>query len=88
MMAICMTNPMCKINPVDCKDAVNCSCIEEAAQGMLRFVCNAENCPGRKHTNNCNLGSCRYNHNGECGNLEKRKECIDVARLVFCIEDK
>ena len=36
----------------------------------------------------CNLTSCRYNHNGICQNEDKRKECVDVSKLVLCLEDK
>ncbi len=35
---------------------------------------------------NCNLASCRYNKNGKCENEEKRKECVEVAELVLCID--
>ena len=38
--------------------------------------------------NNCNLASCRYNCNGICKNEDKRKECVDVSRLVLCLENK
>lgn len=38
--------------------------------------------------NNCNLASCRYNENGKCTNEEKRKECVDVSKLVLCLEEK
>lgn len=37
--------------------------------------------------NNCHLASCRYNKNGQCTNEDKRKECVDVSRLVLCLED-
>ena len=38
--------------------------------------------------NDCNLASCRYNKNGKCTNEDKRKECVDVSRLVLCLEEK
>lgn len=38
--------------------------------------------------NNCHLVSCRYNRNGICQNEDKRKECIDVSKLVLCLEDR
>lgn len=34
----------------------------------------------------CNLFSCRYNYSGICQNEEKRKECVDVSKLVLCLE--
>lgn len=37
---------------------------------------------------NCNLATCRYNHNGTCQNEEKRKECVEVSKLVLCLEDR
>lgn len=37
--------------------------------------------------NKCNLASCRYNKNGQCANEDKRKECVDVSKLVLCLED-
>lgn len=36
---------------------------------------------------NCNLASCRYNKNGKCENAEKRRECVEVSKLVLCIDD-
>lgn len=36
--------------------------------------------------NNCNLASCRYNQSGQCTSEEKRKECVEVSKLVLCIE--
>lgn len=38
--------------------------------------------------NNCSLASCRYNKNGKCTNEEKRKECVEVSKLVLCLEDR
>lgn len=38
--------------------------------------------------NNCNLTNCRYNANGKCENEEKRKECVEVARKVLCLEGR
>lgn len=36
----------------------------------------------------CHLASCRYNDiNCKCTNEEKRRECVDVSRLVLCIEN-
>ena len=37
---------------------------------------------------NCNLATCRYNRKGICQNEEKRKECVDVSKLVLCISDE
>jgi len=37
---------------------------------------------------NCNLATCRYNHNGIRQNEDKRRECIEVSRLVLCLEDR
>ena len=34
----------------------------------------------------CNLTFCRYNANGKCTNVEKRKECIEVSEKVLCIK--
>ena len=36
----------------------------------------------------CHLASCRYNRKGTCQNEEKRKECVDVSKLVLCLDDK
>lgn len=36
---------------------------------------------------NCNLTTCRYNHNGACQNEEKREECVEVSKKVLCLED-
>lgn len=36
--------------------------------------------------NKCNLASCRYNQNGICQNEDKRKECVEVAMAVLCLE--
>lgn len=38
--------------------------------------------------NECHLASCRYNRNSICQNEDKRKECVDVSKLVLCLEDK
>lgn len=35
---------------------------------------------------NCNLTTCRYNENGKCTNEEKRKECVEVSKLVLCLD--
>ena len=37
---------------------------------------------------NCNLTTCRYNENGKCTNEEKRKECVEVSKLVLCLESE
>lgn len=37
--------------------------------------------------NQCNLSTCRYNHNRICQNEEKHKECVEVSKLVLCLED-
>lgn len=35
----------------------------------------------------CHLASCRYNSEKfHCTNEEKRKECIDVSKLVLCLD--
>ena len=36
--------------------------------------------------NNCNLTTCRYNADGKCTNEEKRKECVEVAEKVLCVD--
>ncbi len=41
-----------------------------------------------KDKKRCNLETCRYNHNGICQNEEKQKECVEVSKLVLCLEDK
>lgn len=38
-------------------------------------------------SSNCNLTTCRYNKDGKCTNEEKRKECVDVARKVLCLDE-
>ena len=35
----------------------------------------------------CHLASCRYNRNGICQNEDKRKECVDVSKMVLCLEE-
>ena len=52
----------------------------ETANNVMNRIANLEN--------NCNLASCRYNENGKCTNEEKRNECVDVSRLVLCLEEK
>lgn len=39
-------------------------------------------------TNNCNLITFRYNQSGTCTNKEKRKECVEVSKMVLCLEDR
>lgn len=34
----------------------------------------------------CNLTFCRYNTDRECTNDEKRKECVEVAEKVLCVD--
>ena len=36
--------------------------------------------------NNCNLTTCRYNADRKCTNEEKREECVEVGKLVLCLE--
>ena len=36
--------------------------------------------------NNCNLTTCRYNADGKCTNEEKREECVEISKLVLCLE--
>lgn len=36
--------------------------------------------------NKCNFSSCRYNRNGIFQNEDKRKECVEVSKLVLCLE--
>ena len=36
----------------------------------------------------CNLTSCRYNTDGKCTNEEKREECVEVSKLVLCLESE
>ena len=43
---------------------------------------------GQIKANNCNLTTCRYNENGKCTNEEKRKECVEVSKLVLCLESE
>ncbi len=38
--------------------------------------------------NKCNLATCRYNQDRICRNEEKRKECVEVSKLVLCLEGK
>lgn len=38
--------------------------------------------------NNCHLANCRYNNGSQCTNEDKRKECVDVSKLVLCLEDR
>lgn len=35
----------------------------------------------------CNFASCRYNQDGICQNENARKECVEVARTVLCLEN-
>lgn len=47
---------------------------------------------GRKsnatENNKCHLASCRYNRNGGCQNKDKQKECVEVVRLVLCLDGR
>lgn len=36
----------------------------------------------------CNLTAFRYNQSGKCTNEEKRKECVEVSKLVLCLEER
>ncbi len=38
--------------------------------------------------NCCHFTTCRYNHDGTCKNDECRKECVEVSKLVLCLEGK
>jgi len=38
----------------------------------------------RQEVNKRNVDTCRYNHSGICQNEEKRKECVEVSKLVLC----
>lgn len=38
--------------------------------------------------NNCNLTTCRYNADGKCTNEENREECVEVSKLVLCLESE
>lgn len=35
----------------------------------------------------CNLDTCRYNQDGQCGNEQAREECIEVCSKVLCMEN-
>lgn len=35
----------------------------------------------------CNLTTCRYNKDRKCTNEENRKECVEAASKVLCIEN-
>lgn len=37
--------------------------------------------------NNCHFEQCRHYLDGECQNNEARKDCIEIAVSVLCIED-
>ena len=42
----------------------------------------------KKDTYECRVHDCRYNSEKYgCLNKDKRKECIDVAKAVLCIDD-
>lgn len=65
------------------------NCNHYSAQGWIDlYNCLRENGEMEFLITNCNLASCRYNKNGKCTNEEKRKECVDVSRLVLCLEEK
>lgn len=34
--------------------------------------------------NNCDFITCRYNKDGKGNDIDNRKECVKVARLVLC----
>lgn len=50
---------------------------------LLEFV---EKINNAVENNNCNLTTCRYSKDGKCTNEEKRKECVEVSKLVLCLE--
>lgn len=68
---------------------------EVAEKAMQNITINAlalsefvENLNNAVNNNSCHLASCRYNCNGICQNEDKRKECVDLSKLVLCLEDK
>ncbi len=38
--------------------------------------------------NNCNLTTLQYNKYGKCTNEENREECVEVSKLVLCLESE
>lgn len=34
----------------------------------------------------CDFETCRYNEDGICQNEDERKECVEVSRMVLCLE--
>lgn len=41
----------------------------------------------KKYTDSqCNLTTCRYNQSGICTNDGKREECVEVSKMVLCLE--
>ena len=59
--------------------------VQEIFDEALEWIDNVNNAYANKK---CNLTSCRYNADGKCTNEEKRKECVEVARKVLCLNEK
>lgn len=38
--------------------------------------------------NNCHYEQCRHYEDGMCLNDKARRDCLDIALAVLCIEDK
>ena len=36
--------------------------------------------------NKCNLTTCRYNAYEKCTNDGNREECVEISKLVLCLE--
>lgn len=52
---------------------------------LLEFIEKIDNAIENK---DCHIASCRYNDiNCKCTNKEKRKECVEVARKVLCLDE-
>ena len=79
---------MAKLPTIDdmAKDLAERAMQEITVNGMTlrEFIGNLENDIAH---NECHLASCRYNSiNFHCTNVEKRKECVDVSKLVLCLD--
>ena len=35
----------------------------------------------------CNFSTCRFNENGKCTDEKSRKQCVEVAEKVLCLDE-
>lgn len=74
--------------PIDCsnlEDELVIVANNEADRQKL-YECFYKQEPIEPNNKKCNLTFCRYNTDRECTNDEKRKECVEVAEKVLCVD--